>query len=87
MRRRLVVSTIAIVLVVYGRAFCSWGCFFGGQDELFASMRKKRRWKLTLEKLHPVIRYFPFALLAFVVLHSFATISAPTGPFFVTPRR
>jgi len=75
---------ILIVCVLYGRAFCSWGCFFGGQDELFASVTKKPRWKLTLKKLHPFIRYFPFVLLAFILLHSFATMT-PTYCFWFCP--
>ena len=61
------------VTIVFGRSFCAWGCFFGGQDELFASVTKKKRWQLKV--LHPFIRYFPFALLAFIVLHSFTTMT------------
>jgi ferredoxin-type protein NapH len=75
---------VLIVFVVYGRAFCSWGCFFGGQDELFSSARKRRTWKLSLEKLPLFVRYFPFALLAFIVLHSFATAS-PTYCMWLCP--
>jgi polyferredoxin len=75
---------VLIVCALYGRAFCSWVCFYGGQDELFASLTKKRRFKLTLDKLHPAIRYFPFALLAFIVLHSFATMT-PTYCFWLCP--
>jgi ferredoxin-type protein NapH len=61
------------VTIVFGRSFCAWGCFFGGQDELFASIGKRKRWQI--RTLRPFIRYFPFAMLAFIVLHSFATMT------------
>ncbi|MBN2541265.1 4Fe-4S binding protein [bacterium] len=64
---------VLIVAVVYGRAFCSWACFFGGQDELFSSIRKKKT--LKFKKLPLYIRYFAFGMLAFIVLHSLATLS------------
>ena len=73
---------VIIVGIIFGRAFCSWGCFFGGQDELFSSIRKKKIWNI--KKLHPFIRYFPFALLAFIILYSFATMS-PTYCFWLCP--
>jgi len=78
------VLLILVVCVLYGRAFCSWACFFGGQDELFASVKKKKSWNLTLAKLHPFIRWFPFALLSFVLLHSLATMT-PTYCFWFCP--
>lgn len=64
---------VAVLGVVYGRAFCSWGCFFGGQDELFASLRRKVGFRI--RTLSPSVRYFSFALLAVIVLHSFATLT------------
>jgi len=73
---------VIVMGVVYGRAFCSWGCFFGGQDQLFASLPRTRRWKL--RSLKPFVRYFPFGLLAFIILHSFATLS-PTYCFWLCP--
>ncbi len=73
---------VIIVSIVYGRAFCSWGCFYGGQDELFAALPKKKKWDI--KTLHPFVRYFPFALLAFIVLHSFITMS-PTYCFWLCP--
>lgn len=78
------VMLVILVLIIYGRSFCSWGCFYGGQDELFASLRKKKTWKLGIEKLPPFVRYFPFAMLAFIILHSFATMS-PTYCFWFCP--
>jgi polyferredoxin len=78
------VLLVIVTAIIYGRSFCSWGCFFGGQDELFASLRKKKTWKLGIEKLPPFVRYFPFAMLAFIILHSFATMS-PTYCFWFCP--
>jgi polyferredoxin len=37
---------VTVVGLIFGRAFCSWGCFFGGQDQLFASLPQKKRWRL-----------------------------------------
>jgi ferredoxin-type protein NapH len=54
-----------------GRGWCSWGCLFGGWDELFSRLRKKavikevdRRWI-----------YLPFGLLLAIVLLSAVTLS------------
>ncbi len=73
---------VIIVGLVYGRGFCSWGCFFGGQDELFSNLPRSRRWKL--RSVNPYVRYFSFGMLAFIVLHSFATLS-PTYCFWFCP--
>jgi ferredoxin-type protein NapH len=73
---------VAVLGVVYGRAFCSWGCFFGGQDELFASLRRKAVFRI--RTLSPSVRYFSFALLAVIVLHSFATLT-PTYCWWLCP--
>lgn len=73
---------VAAVGLVFGRAFCSWGCFFGGQDELFSSISGKRRWKI--KALRPAVRYFSYGLLAFIILHSFATLS-PTYCYWFCP--
>ena len=78
-------SFLVIVLAValfYGRSFCSWGCFFGGQDELFASLPRRKRWDLV--RLPPAVRYFSLAFLLAIVLHSFATLS-PTYCFWFCP--
>ena len=73
---------VIIVSIIYGRAFCSWGCFYGGQDELFASIPKKKKWDI--KNIHPFVRYFAFGLLAFIVLHSFLTMS-PTYCWWLCP--
>lgn len=71
-----------VTAIVFGRSFCAWGCFFGGQDELFASIRKRRKWQI--HTLHPFIRYFPFAMLVFIILHSLATMT-PTYCIWFCP--
>ncbi len=73
---------VGVIGLIYGRAFCSWGCFFGGQDELFSSLPRARRWKI--KTLKPLVRYFSCGLLAFIILHSFATMS-PTYCFWLCP--
>jgi ferredoxin-type protein NapH len=59
-------STLAL-----GRGWCSWGCIFGGWDELFSRLRKKaviknidRRWI-----------YLPFGVLLAIVLLSAVALS------------
>jgi ferredoxin-type protein NapH len=73
---------VAVVGLIYGRAFCAWGCFFGGQDELFSALPFARRWKV--RGLAPTVRYFSFGVLAFIILHSFATMT-PTYCFWLCP--
>jgi polyferredoxin len=73
---------VIVVGIVYGRSFCSWGCFFGGQDELFAGLPRKKRW--TIGRLPPFIRYFSYGLLAFIIMHSLATLS-PTYCWWFCP--
>ncbi len=73
---------VPVLALVFGRAFCSWGCFFGGQDELFSSLRKKAAWRI--RTLSPSVRYFSFAVLTFIVLHAFATMS-PTYCLWLCP--
>ena len=61
------------VSLAVGRGWCSWGCFYGGWDELFSRLRKKplikdkqidRRWI-----------YLPFAVLLAIVLLSAVTFT------------
>ena len=60
--------------LILGRGWCSWGCFFGGIEEGFASFRRKaliqridRRWTL-----------FPWAVLAIVVVGTLISLD----PFY-----
>ena len=59
--------------VVLGKAWCAYGCFFGGIEEGFASIRRRP----FLKVLSPALRYGPWAVLVTIVLVSAATY-APT---------
>jgi ferredoxin-type protein NapH len=52
-----------------GRGWCSWGCFFGGWDELFSGLRKKPMVKHIDRKW----TFLPFAVLLAIVLLSAIT--------------
>jgi ferredoxin-type protein NapH len=57
--------------LVLGKAWCAYGCFFGGLEEGFSSIRPKP----LIRKLHPTLRLVPWAVLVTVVLLSLATFS------------
>jgi len=68
----MLIIWVAASLAV-GRGWCSWGCFYGGWDELFSRLRKKpvikdkqidRRWI-----------YLPFAVLLAIALLSAITFT------------
>ena len=63
-----------IATLTVGRGWCSWVCFYGGWDDGFSRASKKARIKV--EDPSGKIRYFNFAMLAFVVLASLGTLSA-----------
>ena len=50
--------------VILGRGWCSWGCFFGGIEEGFASLRKKPLWP----KIDRRWTLLPWAVLTLVVV-------------------
>ncbi len=56
--------------LVLGKGWCSYGCFFGGIEEGFASIAKKPR----IGKLDRRWRWMPWAVLAAVVLLSAAAL-------------
>jgi ferredoxin-type protein NapH len=56
-----------------GRGWCSWGCFYGGWDELFSRIRKKPL--ITHKQIDRRWRYLPFAVLLAIVLLSAITFS------------
>lgn len=60
-------------VLVLGRAWCSWGCFFGGLDE--SSSKLLRRPILPTRKMNPRLRYLPFAVLIIVVAWAFSAMS------------
>jgi NAD-dependent dihydropyrimidine dehydrogenase PreA subunit len=68
-----VASMVAMWLaatLVLGKGWCSYGCFFGGIEEGFASFRKKP----AIRKLDPRWRWMPWAVLAAIVLLSAAVL-------------
>ena len=69
-----IASMLVIVIgisVALGRGFCSWGCFYGGWGDGFASIRRKP----LIKKVNPVFKWMPFAVLLIVALVSAATLS------------
>jgi ferredoxin-type protein NapH len=60
---------LAMTLVL-GKAWCSYGCFFGGIEEGFAAIRKRPR----IRRIDPRLRYVPWALLLCIVLLSAALL-------------
>lgn len=57
--------------LVLGRAWCSWGCFWGGWDDGFSRLRKKP----VIKKINRNLTYLPFAVLLATVLTSALTLS------------
>lgn len=58
--------------LVLGKAWCSYGCFFGGIEEGFAALPRRRRLHRFVVKYGSVLRLIPWAMLVFVVLASAA---------------
>ena len=54
-----IIATLAL-----GRGFCSWGCFYGGWDDGFSRVRKKR----AIKKISEIWKWMPFAVLLMVSL-------------------
>ena len=50
--------------LILGRGWCSWGCFFGGIEEGFASLRRKPLWA----KIDRRWTLFPWAVLTVAVV-------------------
>lgn len=57
--------------LVMGRGWCGWACFYGGLDEGFSRLAKKRR----IGRIDGRWLYLPFAVLAAMVLLSLATLA------------
>jgi len=64
----MVALWLAATLIV-GKAWCSYGCFFGGIEEGFSAVAKKP----VIKKLDTRWRWMPWAVLAAIVLLSLAT--------------
>ncbi|MFZ0960015.1 MAG: 4Fe-4S binding protein [Terriglobia bacterium] len=65
----MMVALWLLATVILGKAWCSYGCFFGGLDEGFSTIAEKAR----LRKINPKWRLVPWAILVAVVLLSAAT--------------
>ncbi len=62
------------VTLVLGRAWCSWACFYGGIDEFFSSLGRKKI--LFLAKGVFRFRDLPAAILIFFLLVSFSGMTS-----------
>ena len=60
--------------IILGRGWCGWGCFFGGIEEGFASLRRKPLWP----KIDRRWTLFPWAVLTLVV----AGTAISLAPFY-----
>ena len=69
-----------LATVILGKAWCSYGCFFGGLDEGFSTIAKRPR----LRKINPRWRLAPWAILVAIVLLSAATYE-PTYCMWLCP--
>jgi len=56
-------------LLVLGRGWCSWGCFYGGIDEGFSKIGKKKI--ISVKKINPKLRMIPFAVLIVITFWAF----------------
>jgi Pyruvate/2-oxoacid:ferredoxin oxidoreductase delta subunit len=65
----MMVALWLLATVILGKAWCSYGCFFGGLEEGFSSIAKKAR----IRKINPRWRLAPWAILVAIVLLSAAT--------------
>jgi len=62
-----------VVTLTVGRGWCSWICFYGGWEEGFSSIGKKRR--LNLLSKNKDLREFQLGFLGFIVLASLCELS------------
>jgi polyferredoxin len=69
-----------VATLVLGRGFCSWGCFYGGWDDGFSRIRKKR----TIKKIGDLWKWMPFAVLMMVMLTA-ALSMMPTYCSWICP--
>ncbi len=62
-----------VSLLALGRGWCSWGCFYGGIDEGFSKI--SRRKIIPTKKINPKFRFIPFVVLGIIVVWSFLAMS------------
>ena len=56
--------------ILIGKGWCSWGCFYGGWDSFFSSIRKKPAVKIS-EKTSNILRLVPYVFLITMAMSSF----------------
>ena len=69
-----------IATIVLGRGFCSWGCFYGGWDDGFSRLRKRR----VIKNISELWKWMPFAVLIMVMLSAALTLM-PTYCSWICP--
>jgi polyferredoxin len=69
-----------IATIVLGRGFCSWGCFYGGWDDGFSRLRKRR----VINNISELWKWMPFAVLIMVMLSAALTLM-PTYCSWICP--
>ncbi|MBP5366002.1 MAG: 4Fe-4S binding protein [Bacteroidales bacterium] len=57
---------VAVAALLLGRAFCSWGCFYGGWDDMTSRIRKRP----IIRRINTSFKYFSFAMLILMALWS-----------------
>jgi polyferredoxin len=70
----------AVATIVLGRGFCSWGCFYGGWDDGFSRLRKRR----VIKNISELWKWMPFAVLIMVTLSAALTLM-PTYCSWICP--
>jgi ferredoxin-type protein NapH len=69
-----------VATLVLGRGFCSWGCFYGGWDDGFSRLRKRR----VIKNISGLWKWMPFAVLIMVTLSAALTLM-PTYCSWICP--
>jgi polyferredoxin len=69
-----------VATIVLGRGFCSWGCFYGGWDDGFSRLRKRR----VIKNISGLWKWMPFAVLIMVTLSAALTLM-PTYCSWICP--
>lgn len=69
-----------LATLALGRGFCSWGCFYGGWDDGFSRIGKKRY----IRKINAIWRWMPFAVLLIVAITTALSLS-PTYCDWICP--
>lgn len=62
----LMLVIVIAAAVLMGRAFCSWGCFYGGWDDMTSRIGKRP----IIKKINSSFKYFSFAMLILMALWS-----------------